>query len=141
VGSDIYAYVEYRKRGDKDTSWYQFGKIILPRDYVLFGRMAGVRGDGDPVAEARGFPADASVGVLYAYKEAGEYFASWLTCSELFEAYRLASNDPAYETYVSELKGFLPGERRTRHEVHALCKAMQSLEEAGYETRLVFWFD
>lgn len=62
MGCDIHGLVEYRRRtGDEyQRRWRTLIRDgYLPRDYYLFGKLAGVRGDGPPVAAPRGFPDDA----------------------------------------------------------------------------------
>ena len=63
MGCDIHCYVEYRPlepRNDYDKRWRDFGGRINPgRNYDLFDRMAGVRGDKrNAVVPPRGLPDD-----------------------------------------------------------------------------------
>lgn len=62
MGCDIHEFVEIKVNGQ----WVYAGKIIIYRDYALFGVLAGVRDhDIDPVAEAKGIPSDMSKGLIF----------------------------------------------------------------------------
>lgn len=62
MGCDAHMFVEFRKRNadnDWDSRWKSVAaKLWEPRDYLLFGHLAGVRYDptDGPVAEPRGYP-------------------------------------------------------------------------------------
>lgn len=74
MGCDIHGAVEYRnpKGSDYEQRWQQLiGQPDMGRYYRLFGRLAGVRGEGPPVADPRGFPVDAS-------HETREAFMHWI---------------------------------------------------------------
>lgn len=58
MGADIHMYIEHREPGR--DHWFSFGERINPgRDYGLFGYIAGVRHEVEPVVPLRGYPADA----------------------------------------------------------------------------------
>lgn len=61
MGCDIHAHIEYPYRAwdASRTEWRHFAGVFLPRNYQVFGHMAGVRTGATPVAEPRGFPEDA----------------------------------------------------------------------------------
>jgi hypothetical protein len=71
MGCDIHVMVESRYAHNRkpegvasSTPWgyAHLGEVGLPRDYLLFERMAGVRGDEKrAIAPLRGIPADASL--------------------------------------------------------------------------------
>jgi hypothetical protein len=57
VGCDIHAFVEF-KSGDE---WHFYTEIDISRDYDLFEKMAGVRGNSvNAIAEPKGLPLDIS---------------------------------------------------------------------------------
>ena len=59
MGCDIHFYLEY-KHSDAN-GWGNWGeRYRMGRNYALFGFLAGVRGEGKPIVEARGYPSDAS---------------------------------------------------------------------------------
>lgn len=65
MGCDIHAYIEYKPHDYPDTPWQFFAAPCLLRDYKMFTRMAGVRGEQSlAVALPRGLPEDASYYVL-----------------------------------------------------------------------------
>jgi len=59
MGCDIHMWVE---RLESDGLWHLVpdAKVFKGRNYRLFGWLAGVRGDGPPIAEPRGWPSDMS---------------------------------------------------------------------------------
>lgn len=61
MGCDIHMVMEYRAvpgAEDRTPRWWSFGGVCNPgRDYVLFNRLAGVRGpEGGALIPARGLP-------------------------------------------------------------------------------------
>lgn len=63
MGCDVHCYLEYRTKNpqsDYQKYWSSFGGRINPgRDYLLFARIAGVRGPKDmAVVQPRGVPSD-----------------------------------------------------------------------------------
>jgi len=61
LGSDIHLFIEYRNVNNDKARWQSFaGEIALERNYVIFERLAGVRGNlGNAIVLPRGFPPDA----------------------------------------------------------------------------------
>jgi hypothetical protein len=61
LGSDIHLFIEYRVKNNDTARWNSFaGQIELERDYRIFARLAGVRGDlANAIVPPRGFPEDA----------------------------------------------------------------------------------
>lgn len=58
MGADIHAYIEYRNPyGGKSFSPLG-GQLYLPRDYIMFGLMAGVRTHPENASKAKGIPDD-----------------------------------------------------------------------------------
>jgi hypothetical protein len=98
MGCDIHMWVE---RLETDGAWHVVldAKVYEDRWYVLFGWLADVRGDGPPIAPARGWPADLDH-VLARHIQAddypskdlrleppGEHTPSWLLVSEILTAF------------------------------------------------------
>lgn len=94
MGADIHAAVERLVGG----RWKFAGPLELGRNYDLFAVMAGVRGEHEPISQARGLPIDVDptscsvdgCGVLAdecgagpGYHDLGEHSHSWLTLAEL----------------------------------------------------------
>lgn len=159
MGCDIHAYIEYRK--PRTEHWYGFGERINPgRNYAIFGRLAGVRTDGPPVAPLRGLPKD----VAHAVREDGFLFVTedgaGDDCCTLEEGRRW-SGDPniklhdfvphpdwhshswltpdEFEKALQKAQGDYPD--IFEPEYQAVLDAMRSFERTGHEVRIVFWFD
>jgi hypothetical protein len=65
VGADIHCYIEHARPRD-DLYWMTFGSRINPgRDYRMFGILAGVRSDDEPMFPVRGLPEKHSLTVLW----------------------------------------------------------------------------
>jgi hypothetical protein len=60
MGTDITCFIEYALDGNHGPFFTAFAEVFLPRDYTLFGALAGVRGETTPLYAPRGFPRDAS---------------------------------------------------------------------------------
>jgi hypothetical protein len=62
MGCDIHAYIEYRDPKTKEIpntpkTWCCWGRrYYVWRNYMMFGLLAGVRGQAEPVVEPRGIP-------------------------------------------------------------------------------------
>lgn len=190
MGCDIHLCVEYKDPENTwSKSWSGFGnRYYAGRDYSLFGFLAGVRGEGPPIAAPRGYPDDADYMTnrhFYYYigdknEEDGDYryvtletakkygwpvindkdgtpsriqdpdahTPSWLTWSEFTSALILCetkhrnwlntedaeTRQSVKELYAKDLYKFLI-------QYKAIAAAMETLEKAGYMTRIVFWFD
>lgn len=175
MGCDIHLYAEHRRRDD--GYWFGFGGQMNPgRDYALFGTLAGVRGEGPPVVEPRGYPKDAGWRARGDYEYAvvadDEKLGEWLVGGEnacsIADAERwrarwlegplaeprhglvgkVADPDAHTESWLTlaEFKLAIRN-REAQHrypvdpEYRALVAALDVLEDAGLETRVVFWFD
>lgn len=126
MGCDIHMHVEVRLRAS-DATWHHWSAPTVRRNYALFAKMAGVRGDEDPIAQPRGLPRDASVVTAWASELYGEdgHTHSYLTNVEIEELrvwwQREHSRD--YGTWFENaIMGSAPPEK-------------------ACEVRLVFWFD
>lgn len=133
------------------------------RDYRLFGQLAGVRG-GDPIYPARGLPEKLGYeadGDWWLYlvddgKDLSEGMATrssaagWVAGGS--SVYR--KNTDGFDTWVSDPDAHTPSWlswqefRRCVLAVpdcdakwRAVVAAMGSMENEGFETRVVFWFD
>ena len=82
MGCDIHIYAEVKIGG----VWRHYGEVECDRDYELFEKIAGVRGDvSDAIAEPRGVPDDASFMTRVHEKRRGEdaHTKTWLKASEI----------------------------------------------------------
>lgn len=122
MGCDIHPYLEYTDYPGSRWFWH----VDLPRNYLMFGLMAGVRWhEVSPRVEPRGIPENLSAPVLREYTEEGldAHTPSWLSADEL---------EQVCLDYVEASGGQGPPVELT-----ATIAAMRVLPEA----RLVFWFD
>lgn len=74
MGCDIHAYIEYYEETSPGPHAICFASDVeLGRCYMLFARMAGVRGSTAPVVQPRGVPAPPEPG--YSYQVTKKYYA------------------------------------------------------------------
>ena len=151
MGCDIHSHAEKRD-GDR---WVSLDvEAFDDRDYGFFGWLAGVRNYSGlpPIAEDRGFPADASGNTAKSYDYWGidAHSASWASVAELSGVdYEQTIEDrrttkqlgPNFWTGGATCE---PGEgkKETLREFlgpHYFA-ALKRLQDAGAE-RVVFWFD
>ena len=137
MGCDIHAYAEV----NLNNKWTYYGKVHIDRNYFVFGKMAGVRGESiEPISLPKGFPGDVSE---LTKMEAGiwrhdMHSASWLNIKELIELKNslcsedggLWSDDSLRRLFWSTVFEYLTGEEAEYPE----CRNVTDL-------RLVFWFD
>jgi hypothetical protein len=81
MGCDIHLHAEIKVNGQ----WHHYSKPSIDRNYSLFAKMAGVRGDEEPLAEPRGFPDDATFTTRFDFEHWGRdaHTPSWLSGDEL----------------------------------------------------------
>lgn len=114
MGCDITAHIEWNNEGD----WEHFAEVFLPRWYVAFGLLAGVRGE-DALFTPRGLPENLSDEVREEREDCDGHSDSWLSTADMMQV-------------VERLEAYGEG-----IEYKATLAAMVALGEA----RLVFWFD
>lgn len=124
MGCDIHAHIEYTK-----VCGRYFAKAIIPRNYALFSYMAGVRAYGqvEPVVPPRGLPDNMEEETREDYDEQKRdaHTPSYLNYTEFKLAY-----DRASEEFAGRCRVTL-----------AYLAAMKVLDRAGFNPRIVFWFD
>ena len=132
MGCDIHLKVEVKSRG----KWLLFNQPYVNRNYELFEKMAGVRGDvSEAIAAPRGLPDDISEGtqLVYDYDEPDAHSMSYLT---LIEISRLEKwwNNQEYKQFFNSEFGYLFG-----NDYSDLDELANPLEVE--DVRFVFWFD
>jgi len=164
MGCDIHAYLEIENPNDRVES---IGRVRLGRDYVLFGLMAGVRGD-TVLFEPRGLPKNIGWDVerdnwLYVIDEdevgeegccSREQAESWLSCGSTYKDERkMQISDPDAHSHsflytnemilvVDRLEALSKKEGyRPYVAVYAVVAAMKEIDKRGNKARLTFWFD
>jgi hypothetical protein len=148
--------------GPERYGWASFGGRINPgRNYLLFGKIAGVRVEGVAAIPPRGFPHDAGYyskcdNLLYICddedeKRSDEYCtreqAEKLGYHYFDESKRQCFNPDhhshtwlTFEEWVSATKcGDEQGDNGEQYA--AMSGAMETLEALGFNTRVVIWFD
>lgn len=134
MGCDIHPFLEIRSRLAPGRKRYTYiGMLERERNYMLFALLAGVRmyaefPKADPQFKIQEqMPQDAS-------RELTEEFADWG-----FNAHSLVIMP--YEGLLQVSTKWI-GEKRIRESsIHTWLKVMQAFEDAGFETRVVAWFD
>lgn len=124
MGCDIHAHIEVKL----DGKWEHYSCLDMPRDYRLFGKMAGVRNrDVTPIAEPRFLPGDLTkVTLHHAQKWKGVgHSHSWLTHDEMAEVEKWYEGIVGF-THPAQPFGYLFG---------------NGWDSGKYEARVVFWFD
>lgn len=82
MGCDIHLHTEVKING----KWEHYSVPDVPRNYKLFEKMAGVRGDiREAIAEPRGMPNDATVVTRFdcKHEEPDGHSHSWLNADEI----------------------------------------------------------
>lgn len=81
MSCDIHVHVEVKIAG----RWEHYNHPSGRQNYEMFGRMAGVRGDAEPIAEPRGLPDDASIMTRFDASIWGDdgHSHSWLSVDEM----------------------------------------------------------
>lgn len=137
MGCDVHIHAEVKIKG----KWHHYDQPDCHRDYALFERMAGVRGDvKEAIAPPRGLPDDATEMTRFCcdYEGGDGHSHSWLSAVEIDE---LEQWDSAREIQPRSVIGpewdrFLFG--------NCYSDFNRSPEEnrAGIEdVRFIFWFD
>lgn len=129
MGMDIHLYMEYCERKTNRYKFYR--EFDAPRQYGLFGVLAEVFFDENPLYLSRGFPSDASSHVSREYRDwgRGAHHASWLDAEEF--GYCL---DAAKERHPCAAEGCL-----SEYEYVLTC--MKDSDADGESSRIIFWFD
>lgn len=167
MGCDIHMHVEVKA---PDGSWRHALSPWCPREYVLFGHLAGVRYPAKFPIEPQGFPNDADYITIEAYTEeivSDEEYQNASDCDRYptgisqskFEEYlakgyvtrfddrRIVGQDwhtASHLNYWAFEMQLARAERETSTimvEYRALANYMNTFESVDKETRVVFWFD
>lgn len=158
MGCDIHCYIEYRDKGSEH--WNSFGGKINPgRDYDAFARLAGVRNYGRRTGALppRGRLGQGDCGwaaysdsICYV-SENGESDTTKRSTAERWvkqgssvwtDERKSAVTNPDWHSHTwLSLQEWKDATVEAGPEYHAMTAAMASLENDGYETRVVMWFD
>jgi hypothetical protein len=144
MGTDIHIHVEIKI----DDTWHHLKEGRFDRDYILFGKMAGVRNPTnlEPIAPPRGLPEDVTICTLLHSEQWEEdaHSHSWLSSEEVsrledwWDEEIWSSDQDIDESGLSIQLGYLFYNNFT---------SFFSKERAKYfperlqDFRWVFWFD
>ena len=165
MGCDIHVYLEYKNRDqsgwNKDWNTLAFDGLFIQRDYTLFALMANVRNYDNitPVSEQKGIPSDinwATKNRYYLHIDSKhlDLAKKWVNSGqstildaeggrEVREGDFISSPDWHNASYM-DIKEVRAVNKRLPHgnaSFKAVIGAMGALERAGYESRIVFFFD
>lgn len=140
MGCDIHLHAEIKVCG----VWHHYSKPQITRHYILFERMAGVRGDVEnAIAAPRGVPDDATFTTRYDFDHYGSdaHSASWLGAEEISMLVKYAEEMKKIlvrDWYSPELEefGFLFG-----NGLEHVKRYPDSYPKGLEDFRWVFWFD
>lgn len=91
MGCDIHFHVEVKING----RWEHYAAPNVWRNYTLFEKLAGVRGDmSEAIAKPRGIPKDATTLTKFCYKDMGmdAHTPSWISAKEIYDIEKYAKN-------------------------------------------------
>ena len=132
MGCDIHLHQEVKING----KWEHYGIADVGRNYQLFAKMAGVRGDEAPIVEPRGYPADVTTVTQFNATDWGRdaHTPSWLGAEEIAELFEWL-NEPG-EVRPRERFGWLFGNCWD-----SFTKYPEDRPTGLEDIRFVFWFD
>ena len=137
MGCDIHAYFEIKVNG----KWLLYDQPNIERNYQLFSKMAGVRGDEDPLSVPKGFPTDASEVVTLEYNWWGTdgHTHSWFNADEISKIIKYHESIVPKENLfrVSFEQWFYLYGNEWEHFRESRSEYPEEIEDI----RLVFWFD
>jgi len=124
--------------------WEHYGCPYIPRDYEMFGKMAGVRNkEIIPIVQPKGLPEDITLLTKIGHEQEKYHHESWFNISEIAE-FEKWFNERAKRTketfrwypgaswflYLEEMTGYL------------FCNGFTENTRLGIQdVRFVFWFD
>ena len=134
MGCDIHMHAEIKVAG----KWLHYDQPDCQRDYDLFEKMAGVRGDeAKAIASPRGLPDDASDTTKFDsdHWDTDGHAHSWLSAQEILD---LADWDEARgrDTFKREWDRWLCGNNYSD-----FIRYPDSRPKGIEDVRFVFWFD
>lgn len=136
MGCDIHAFLEIKVNDE----WLYYGQVDFDRNYEMFGKVAGVRGEGPPIQMPRGWPQDASKVSLLQLEacDGDDHHKSWLDATQLQELDDWCSKN--------QCVGFDVGHDRTLYvfgnSIQSWWEYPKQLRTRGVsDIRLLFFFD
>lgn len=167
MGCDIHMYVEYKRKKEQESHYYNYGGRINPgRNYYLFGLLSkGVRTNLDNGIPPKGLPENISYSATHdywihvndKYSEEGhegyctsEQAEKWQTYGSVYDKNSKRVSNPDWHSHswltAEELEQQIEVYKKETEygvgvEYMALLASMKEIENHDYECRVVFWFD
>ncbi len=138
MGCDIHLHVEIKVKG----KWKHYNHPRIERDYRLFSKMAGVRGDEEAISLPRGLPSDISFTTKFDcdYDGSNGHSHSWLSAAEASYVQEWYNKLRGVEYMHPPLFGYLFGGYINSY--LQFPSDTERLFKRGFkEARIVFWFD
>lgn len=137
MGCDIHGHFEVKIGG----KWEHYSTTNIWRDYSLFEKMAGVRGDiNKAISPPKGLPDDISIITKLDADRWGidGHHHSWLSSSEFKVLYNSHKTRVSTDNWwdIVEQYGFLFGQ-----DFESFSPGAESFPKEIEDFRLVFWFD
>lgn len=138
MGCDIHAHMEVKINNE----WYHYSVLQIPRNYELFERMAGVRGDVEnAIFPPRGMPDDSTVVTQLAcdFLNVDGHSHSWVSSEEFKEIYTFHKNlCPNHQWFLLDHKvyGYLFG-----NSFEHFHEYRNNYPQELQDFRMIFWFD
>jgi hypothetical protein len=137
MGCDIHCHLEVKI----NNKWEHYSKPYIPRNYKLFGLMAGVRNKSmKPIVLPKGLPIDLSIITKIDWEiwETDAHDTSWFNVDEIkiLEEYLEKDKDLWWKENYMYIWGYLFGNR-----FGDLFTYKNDYPKEIEDVRLIFWFD
>lgn len=136
MGCDVHIHQEVKING----KWEHYRETRIPRNYETFAKMAGVRGEAEPIAEPRGLPDDVTVMTQFCsdYDGADGHTHTWLGAAEIAELEEFIEDKMGENKWRIEMDGWgwLFG-----NSWGGWTKWPDERPKGVEDIRFVFWFD
>ena len=147
MGCDIHLHIEVKIEG----IWHHYAAPSISRNYYLFEKMAGVRGDeNNAISPPKGIPNDATAltNIVYQNEECDAHSESWLGIDEIMKledwlksiSTKETDSYAKYDLEYGILRTYLGGDSFTgwkRYPEDGSPLSPATVEDV----RFIFWFD
>lgn len=143
MGCDIHCHVEVKINGE----WHHYNHPTLSRNYQLFSKMAGVRGNEKPIAEPRGMPEDSTFMTKFDNNnwDGDGHTHSWLSDHEVAQIVDWVNEEERRKGWYSfeyeELGYIFSSGWNFRKYPSKHNKGFDGTPDGFEAARLIFWFD
>lgn len=141
MGCDVHCHFEIKVDGE----WLHYSAPHIDRNYQLFSKMAGVRGEETPIAKPRGLPQDATKTTKLVSDYDCGHTHSWLSADEIGELARWYEDTfckkGAWHSFETDGFGYLFGNGWDYKKYPKSDGGYDGVPIAIQDVRLVFWFN